>query len=146
MTNEQTAAQARRLVMAFFKDAEKTALWFETKNPMFGNLKPADLVSIGKADKVLRTVKLLLEENSVEDGLVQRLLMPMEISRVGHDLYRPDGRPLAHWYRGKWNTTNEIPDEIRAYLNKQPEHIDLHAFCAHMDKLGWFGLTPGRND
>ena len=65
MTNEQTAAQARRLVEAFFDDPEKTALWFETKNPMFGNLKPTDLVKIGKADKVLRTVKLLLEENSV---------------------------------------------------------------------------------
>lgn len=63
MTNEQAAAQARRLVEAFFGDPEKSALWFVTENPLFGNIRPADLIDIEKADCVLRIVKLLLAEN-----------------------------------------------------------------------------------
>lgn len=63
--NEQAAAEARRLVGEFFKDEEKTALWFNTCNPQFGRyVKPQDLIDMGRADKLLRTVKLMLEENN----------------------------------------------------------------------------------
>lgn len=64
VTNEQAAAQARRLVEAFFNDVEKSTLWFQTENvALFGGIKPAELIRMGKADKLLRVIKLQLAEN-----------------------------------------------------------------------------------
>ncbi len=64
MKNNKTTVELRSLVSAFFKSNEKkTDLWFSTENPILGNVSPDDLISLGKAPKLLKIVKYLLGEN-----------------------------------------------------------------------------------
>jgi hypothetical protein len=45
------------LVAQFFDgNAEKTALWFTTKNPMLGDMTPRDMIRFGRYDKLRRFV------------------------------------------------------------------------------------------
>ena len=45
------------LVAAHFSgDAQKTALWFRTKNPMLGDISPRDMIRYGRYDKLRRFV------------------------------------------------------------------------------------------
>jgi hypothetical protein len=50
-------ANIANLVAEFFSgDAQKTALWFEIANPMFGNISPCDLIRMGKQKRLLTYV------------------------------------------------------------------------------------------
>ena len=52
------------LVAQFFKgDAEKTALWFKTTNPMLGNITPRDMIRYGRYQKLLKFILDALSEN-----------------------------------------------------------------------------------
>ncbi len=45
------------LVAQFFAgDAQKTVLWFRTKNPMLGDISPRDMIRFGRYDKLRRFV------------------------------------------------------------------------------------------
>ena len=50
-------ANIANLVAEFFAgDAQKTALWFEIDNPMFGNISPSKLIRMGKHKRLLAYV------------------------------------------------------------------------------------------
>jgi len=51
------------LVMGFFKDEEKTRLWFHTENPMLGGIRPIDLIKLGRSEKLLKFVQTAIKEN-----------------------------------------------------------------------------------
>ncbi|MEE8484078.1 MAG: hypothetical protein V3S46_05725 [Nitrospinota bacterium] len=51
------------LVGTFFKDKQKTILWFSTSNPMLGSLPPRDMIRLGRFKKLLKFVQTALEEN-----------------------------------------------------------------------------------
>jgi hypothetical protein len=54
------------LVAQFFQgDVTKTQLWFQTRNPMLGNISPRDMVRFGRHEKLLRFVTDALEENDM---------------------------------------------------------------------------------
>jgi hypothetical protein len=52
------------LVAQFFEgDAQKTGLWFRTKNPLLGDISPRDMIRFGRYEKLHRFVIAALEEN-----------------------------------------------------------------------------------
>ena len=54
------------LVAQFFEgDATKTQLWFQTKNPLLGNISPRDMVRFGRQEKLQRIVMDALAENGM---------------------------------------------------------------------------------
>ena len=54
------------LVAQFFQgDATKTRLWFQTKNPLLGNISPRDMVRYGRHEKLRRIVMEALAENGI---------------------------------------------------------------------------------
>jgi hypothetical protein len=58
-------ANTANLVAEFFSgDAQKVALWFETDNPMLGNVSPSNMIRIGKQKQLLAFVVSAREENS----------------------------------------------------------------------------------
>jgi hypothetical protein len=52
-----------KLVKGFFKDDEKTTLWFSTPNLNFGDTTPDMLIFMGRAHKVKEFVVTSLSEN-----------------------------------------------------------------------------------
>ena len=51
-------------VAGFFGgDADKTALWFMTPNPLLGNMPPRDLIRFGRSKKLLSFILNALAEN-----------------------------------------------------------------------------------
>lgn len=61
------------LVAQFFAgDVAKTALWFKTKNPLFGNISPRDMIRYGRYEKLRRFVMSALEENAAFEGIAGR--------------------------------------------------------------------------
>jgi hypothetical protein len=61
------------LVAQFFAgDVAKTALWFKTKNPLFGNISPRDMIRYGRYEKLRRFVMSALEENAAVEGIADR--------------------------------------------------------------------------
>jgi hypothetical protein len=54
------------LVAQFFQgDARKTQLWFQTKNPLLGNISPRDMLRYGRHEKLRRIVMDALNENGI---------------------------------------------------------------------------------
>jgi len=54
------------LVAQFFEgDAVKTKLWFQTRNPLLGNLSPRDMIRYGRHEKLRRFVMDALVENGI---------------------------------------------------------------------------------
>ena len=52
------------LVAQYFEgDAVKTALWFKTINPLFGNISPRDMIRFGRYEKLRRFVMDAIGEN-----------------------------------------------------------------------------------
>jgi Protein of unknown function (DUF2384) len=52
------------LVADFFNgDAAKTALWFKTPNPQFGNISPRDMIRYGRYKKLLQYVLVAGDAN-----------------------------------------------------------------------------------
>lgn len=56
-------ATAINLVGSFFKDSEKTLLWFQVPNPLLGGMSPRDMIRIGRFKKLLNFIQTALEEN-----------------------------------------------------------------------------------
>lgn len=52
------------LVAQFFEgDAIKTALWFQTANPILGDIPPRDMIRFGRSQKMLKFILNVLSEN-----------------------------------------------------------------------------------
>jgi uncharacterized protein (DUF2384 family) len=56
-------AVALNLVAQFFRDEQKTVLWFKTPNPLLGDLTPRDMIKIGRFKKLRRFIQNALSEN-----------------------------------------------------------------------------------
>jgi len=59
---------------AFSGDADKTALWFRTKNSMLGDISPKDMIRLGRFDRLRRFIVGALAERAPElpePGLTQ---------------------------------------------------------------------------
>jgi hypothetical protein len=57
-------AVAISLVAAFFKNYDKTFLWFQTPNPLLGNVAPRVMIRIGRFKKLLKFIQIALNENA----------------------------------------------------------------------------------
>jgi hypothetical protein len=54
------------LVAQFFDgDIRKTQLWFQTRNPLLGNISPRDMVRYGRHEKLRKVVVETLTENGI---------------------------------------------------------------------------------
>lgn len=53
-----------REVFSFFNEIPKTKLWFETENPLLGNLRPMDMILARRTDKLFTFIKNLKEGNT----------------------------------------------------------------------------------
>ncbi len=56
-------ATAINLVADFFKDEQKTMLWFVTPNSFLGEYTPRDIIRIGRYTKLMRFIRNALSEN-----------------------------------------------------------------------------------
>jgi hypothetical protein len=56
-------ATALNLVANYFKDADKTILWFRIPNPSLGDMSPSDMIRVGRFKKLLRFIQIALSEN-----------------------------------------------------------------------------------
>lgn len=54
---------ALNLVAQFFKDEQKTVLWFKTPNPLLGDIAPRDMIKIGRFKKLRQFILQALSEN-----------------------------------------------------------------------------------
>jgi hypothetical protein len=50
-------------VAAYFRDAQKTALWFQVPNPQLGNVPPRDMIRFGRFRKLNRFIFNALSQN-----------------------------------------------------------------------------------
>jgi len=60
-------ALALALVAQYFKDEQKTVLWFKTSNPLLGNVAPRDMIRVGRFKKLHRFILNALNENERPD-------------------------------------------------------------------------------
>lgn len=56
-------AVALAKVAEYFKDQQKTLLWFKTPNPLLGNIAPREMIRIGRFKKLYRFIMNALGEN-----------------------------------------------------------------------------------
>lgn len=56
-------ATALNLVAGYFKDQEKTVLWFLMPNPLLGGMSPRDMIRVGRFKKLLNFIQTALDEN-----------------------------------------------------------------------------------
>jgi uncharacterized protein (DUF2384 family) len=59
----QEWAVALNLVAQFFRDEQKTLLWFKTPNPLLGDITPRDMIRIGRFRKLRQFIFHALSEN-----------------------------------------------------------------------------------
>ena len=65
MQRLEEIANVAALVAQYFQgDTGKTALWFRTKNPLFGGISPRDMIRFGRYEKVRKFVMEAMEENA----------------------------------------------------------------------------------
>lgn len=61
----QEIANICELVAQHFRgDIRKTALWFKTKNPLFGNISPRDMIRYGRYERLRRFIMDAMAENA----------------------------------------------------------------------------------
>lgn len=61
----QEIANICELVAQHFSgDIRKTALWFKTKNPLFGNIAPRDMIRYGRYERLRRFIMEAISENA----------------------------------------------------------------------------------
>ena len=58
----QEWAVALNLVAQFFRDEQKTVLWFKTPNPLLGDIAPRDMIRIGRFKKLRQFILQALSE------------------------------------------------------------------------------------
>ena len=51
------------LVENFFKDEQKAMLWFQTSNPLLGDMSPMEMIHLGRFKKLLNFIQNSLGEN-----------------------------------------------------------------------------------
>ena len=56
-------ATAINLVGTFFKEHDKTMLWFQVPNPLLGGMSPRDMIRVGRCKKLLKFIQTALDEN-----------------------------------------------------------------------------------
>lgn len=56
-------ANAINLVGSFFRDPQKTVLWFEVPNPLLGNLSPKEMIKLGRFKKLIKFIQQSIDEN-----------------------------------------------------------------------------------
>ena len=61
----QEWAVALNLVAQFFRDEQKTVLWFKTPNPLLGDIAPRDMIKIGRLKKLRQFILQALSENEM---------------------------------------------------------------------------------
>lgn len=61
----QEWAVALNLVAQFFRDEQKTVLWFKTSNPLLGDIAPRDMIKIGRFKKLRQFILQALSENEM---------------------------------------------------------------------------------
>ena len=54
------------LVAEFFKDENKTMLWFRTPNPLLGEQTPRDMIRIGRSKKLIKFIRNALSEKQTK--------------------------------------------------------------------------------
>ena len=59
-------ATAINLVDEFFKDEDKTMLWFNTPNPLLGEQTPKDMIRLGRSRKLIKFIRNALAENKTK--------------------------------------------------------------------------------
>ena len=75
---EEIAVTCNMVAEAFGGDADKTALWFRTKNPMLGDVSPRDMIRLRRFDRLRRfIIGAMMDRTSV----VQKELYSSEGSR-----------------------------------------------------------------
>lgn len=58
MKEREAAVECLKRVDSFFRnDASKVAIWFMAPNPLLGGVSPAQMVAVGRADKLLSFIK-----------------------------------------------------------------------------------------
>jgi hypothetical protein len=68
----EKVANICNLVFQFFDDDVKTRLWFQTPNPVLGNVSPRDMIRLGRYNKLLRFVTVAMEEGAGRGEASQR--------------------------------------------------------------------------
>ena len=53
---EEIAVTCNLVAQVFDGDADKTALWFRTKNPMLGDISPRDMIRLRRFDRLRRFI------------------------------------------------------------------------------------------
>ena len=61
---EDIASIANMVAKVFEGDADKTALWFRTKNPMLGDVSPRDMVRLGRYDRLRKFIVSAIADGS----------------------------------------------------------------------------------
>lgn len=56
-------AVAISLVSLYFKDLDRTVLWFGVRNPLLGGISPRDMIRIGRFKKLLKFIHSAINEN-----------------------------------------------------------------------------------
>ena len=56
-------AVALAIVAQYFKDQQKTILWFKTPNPLLGSIPPREMIRVGRFKKLHRFIMNALGEN-----------------------------------------------------------------------------------
>jgi uncharacterized protein (DUF2384 family) len=51
------------IVWDFFGEDKKTDIWFETPNPLLGDISPAQMLMLGRGEKLLKIVQNWMEGN-----------------------------------------------------------------------------------
>lgn len=66
---EQITSTFDLAAQAFDGDAEKTALWFRTKNPMLGDIAPRDMIRLGRFDRLRRFIVGAIAERAPSNSV-----------------------------------------------------------------------------
>jgi len=66
MTQEQQIEECYILVRNYFKDQEKTRIWFSTGNPLLGGSEPMQMIMLGRAGKLLKFLRNTMEDSGVD--------------------------------------------------------------------------------
>lgn len=78
------------LVAQFFDgDIMKTSLWFQTRNPLLGNVSPRDMVRYGRHEKLHRIVM----EALTDSGIPVPASVDVRLQRTGGEAARSKARP-----------------------------------------------------
>lgn len=60
----EIASVCESVAQYFSGDADRTALWFRTPNPLLGNVSPRDMIRYGRYEKLRQFIQEALAENS----------------------------------------------------------------------------------